>query len=231
MMRLSRINKLYKKIHTCRKCFNAPGCKLEFDNQRVKRKIIDRALNSEVFIIGESLGKTTQRLSGLPYISVNGQLSRTGQALNDFLIAFGYAIYPTSSKRDVYSSDTIQCCLGGRKPTFKEIENCSVWLDQELEVIHPKVVILLGRIAAQSFLKRHLKFNAKMIRSFRGKRVEFNKWGETSWLFCVPHPAYKRRNPLEVEGIYRQAASQISEIVRYGKSKGTRAEDRGDDRT
>jgi uracil-DNA glycosylase len=77
-MRISRVNKLYEEIHSCSKCFNTRGCKLEFDNQKVKRKIINQALNSEVFIIGESLGKTTQRLSGLPYISVAGQISRTG---------------------------------------------------------------------------------------------------------------------------------------------------------
>ena len=213
-MRLSRINKLYKKIHTCSKCFNAPGCKLEFDNQKVKRKIVTRALNSEVFIIGESLGKTTQRLSGLPYISVNGQLSRTGQALNDFLMAFGYTIYPTSSKGDVYSSDTIQCCPGGRAPTSKEIENCSFWLDQELELIRPKIVILLGITATQSFLKRNLGLNTKVIKPHWGKKLNLKKWGESCWLFCVPHPSYKRRKPLEVGRIYRHAASELLEIVR-----------------
>ncbi len=214
MMRLSRINNLYKKIHTCSKCFNAHGCKLEFDSQKVKRKIIDRTINSEVFVIGESLGRTTQRLSGLPYTSLNGQLSKTGQVLNDFLMAFGFAIHPTSSQKFVYSSDTIQCYPGSREPTFNEIENCSVWLDQELEVIHPKVVILLGRIAAQSFLKRHLDLNTKEIKPLSGKKLKLKKYGESCWLFCLPHPSYWRRKPLEVGRIYGRAASQISEIIR-----------------
>jgi uracil-DNA glycosylase family 4 len=213
MSRFNSISKLYKKIHACSKCFNTHGCKLEFDNQKVKRKIIDQALNSEVFIIGESLGKTTQRLSGIPYTSLNGQLSRTGKVLNDLLMAFGYTIHPASSKRYVYSSDTIQCCPGGRKPTFKEIENCSVWLDQELEIIHPKVVILLGRIAVQSFLKRHLASNTKVIKPLWGKKFELKKYGESRWLFCLPHPSYRRRKPIEVDNSYKNIAVKIIEIT------------------
>jgi uracil-DNA glycosylase family 4 len=188
---------------------------LEFDNQKVRRKIINRALNSEVFIIGEALGKTTQRLSGLPYISASGQVSRTGQALNDFLIAFGYTIYSTNSERYVYSSDTIQCYPGVHKLTSKEIQNCSSWLDQELELIRPKIVILLGRIAAQSFLKRHLNMKIKVIRPFWGNKLDLKKWGKSCLLFCVPHPSYKRRKPLEVGKFYRHAASEIIKIVRY----------------
>ena len=218
MMKLNRINKLYEEIHTCSKCFNVPGCKLEFDNQKVKRKIIDRTLNPGVFVIGESLGRTTQRLSGLPYTSLNGQLSRTGQALNNFLMAFGYAIPPTSSKKCVYSSDTIQCYPGVRNPTSKEIENCSAWLDQELDVIYPKVVILLGRVATQSFLKRHLGLNTNEMKPLSGKNFRLKKYGESCWLFCLPHPSYRRRKPLEVGRIYGRAASQIFKIVRGATS-------------
>lgn len=152
----------------------------------------------------------------MPYTSLNGQLSKTGQALNDSLMAFGCAIHPTSSKKYVYSSDTIQCYPGSREPTSKEIENCSFWLDQELELVRPKIVILLGRIAAQFFLKKHLHMKTKVIRvrPYWGKKLNLKKWGESRSLFCVPHPSYRRRKPLGVGRIYRRAAFQIFGIVR-----------------
>lgn len=79
------------------------------DVRKVQRKVVKRAIESKVVIIGQALGGNTQRLSGLPYVSINGQLTRTGQILDKFLNSFGYTINPLSSLKYVYSSDIVQC--------------------------------------------------------------------------------------------------------------------------
>jgi hypothetical protein len=109
-MKLHKIGKLYEQIHN--RCFGIPGCEMKPDARKVQRKVVKRAIESEVVIIGQALGKSTQRLSGLSYMSINEQLSRTGQVLDNFLNSFGYTIDPSSSLKYVYSSDIVQCYPG-----------------------------------------------------------------------------------------------------------------------
>lgn len=191
---------------------------MKYDRKKVHRKVVGRALESDVFILGQALGGRTQRLSGLPYISVKGQLSSTGKNLDNFLSFFGYTLNPSSSLKYAYSSDMVQCypgrmAKGDRKPTQKEMENCSEWLDIDLNIIKPIVVILLGKETAKQFLKKYLGVNISKVKYFWGRKYQFEGEGKSITVFAVPHPAYRWRNRQGVDQIYRKTALQLRKIL------------------
>lgn len=109
--RLNKLRALYERIHECRQCGSPEGN----DPQWVKRVLERQALNSKIFLVGQALGERTQRVSGRPYIKVDGRLSLSGQNLDKLLRLFGFTVNPfesASGYQYVYSSDLIQCYPG-----------------------------------------------------------------------------------------------------------------------
>jgi hypothetical protein len=62
------MERLYAETFACSTCFGATGCQIIPDPERVRRKVLARALNSKVFVVGQALSRTAQRKSGLPYV-------------------------------------------------------------------------------------------------------------------------------------------------------------------
>lgn len=54
--------------------------------------------------------------------------------------------------RDVYITAAAHCAPPDNKPTPQEIRNCRPWLEQELELLNPRVVVALGKIAFDNYL-------------------------------------------------------------------------------
>jgi uracil-DNA glycosylase family 4 len=88
----------------------------------------------------------------------------TGDRSGDFLYAAlhkaGFANHPTSlhrddglQLRDAYIAATIRCAPPENKPLPKEILNCRGYLERELEVLQPKAVLALGKIAWDAYLE------------------------------------------------------------------------------
>jgi uracil-DNA glycosylase len=80
----AEIARLYDEIHAHAR---------RFDPQAVPKRVIERALTSEVFLVGQAPGSRTQRLSGIPYVGQNGRLSQTGRRLDAYLGRFGYTCW------------------------------------------------------------------------------------------------------------------------------------------
>src|SRR5260221_10216165 len=87
----------------------------------------------------------------------------TGDRSGDFLYAAlhkaGFANQPTSLHRDdglhlrnAYITATIRCAPPGNKPLPEEILNCRGYLERELEILRPKAVLALGKIAWDGYL-------------------------------------------------------------------------------
>lgn len=161
------LKKLYEEMHSCTKCFGEPTCKIAEDPKKVIRTVNKRSVTSALFLIGQALGEHTQRLSGMPYAKPDGSLSLTGHDLSKFLHAFGYTIDPPSNQYQyAYSSDIVQCFpgkketgRGDRKPNDHEIRNCmdQGYLVKEIELIRPKLILLMGKASRDTFYKYMLK--------------------------------------------------------------------------
>lgn len=88
----------------------------------------------------------------------------TGDRSGNFLYAqlhrAGFASQPTSTGRDdglrlrnAYVAATVRCAPPANKPTPQEILNCRPFLEAELDILRPKAVLALGRIAFDGYLR------------------------------------------------------------------------------
>jgi uracil-DNA glycosylase len=104
---------------------------------------------SPLVIVGEGPGEN-EDLRGEPFVG------RAGELLNKMLAAIGLR------REDVFITNTIKCRattdeggrIANRAPSPEEMSNCREYLDRELRIVAPRVILALGAPAAKSFLGR-----------------------------------------------------------------------------
>jgi DNA polymerase len=133
--------------------------------------------SSGVLFVGEAPGQTEDE-QGVPFVG------RAGQLLSD-IIAKGMGL----DRKRTYVANVLKCRPPeNRDPTEVEKTLCTAWLDRQIELVDPRVVVPLGRHAANHVLGTDLSMGA-----LRGK---VHTRGTRS---VVPtfHPAYLLRSPSE----------------------------------
>ncbi len=213
---MRRLRRLYREIHECERCLADPGCRMLPDDERVMRRVVPRTAASPLIVVGQALGPATQRRSGLPYTYPSGDLSPTGRALDQFLRMLGFTIDPSGTQPCAYLSDIVQrypgpAAGGGgdRRPTPREVANCAEWLDAELRIVQPRVILLLGRQSAGYFL--HAYGQSERVQWGAPRQVEIDGCRATA--FAVYHPAYRRRKPEIVDALYTSVARKARRIL------------------
>lgn len=121
-------------------CLTCQRCEL----CRTRQHVVfgDGAKNSEVLLIGEAPGANEDE-QGLPFVG------RSGALLDSYLHVIGL-----SREKNVYIANTIKCRPPqNRDPLPAEREACLPWLRQQFKLLSPKIVVCLGRIAAQQIIR------------------------------------------------------------------------------
>lgn len=132
--------------------------------------------NAELLVVGEAPGQEEDR-QGEPFVG------RAGQLLNAMLRAIGL------SREEVYIANVLKCRPpNNRDPKPQEAQMCAPYLDRQIELLRPRAILVLGRIAAQ----RLLRSDAPVGR-LRGQRSELPDRGIP--LVVSYHPAYLLRSP------------------------------------
>lgn len=132
--------------------------------------------NADLLIIGEAPGRD-EDLQGEPFVG------RAGQLLNAMLSAIGF------QRDQVYIANILKCRPpNNRDPKPEEAEACDPWLQQQIELIQPGVILALGRIAAQKLLNTDQSLGA-----LRSKQYNYSGIP----LIVSYHPAYLLRKPIE----------------------------------
>jgi len=129
---------------------------------------------ADLVFVGEGPGRD-EDLQGLPFVG------RAGKLLTQMIEAMGL------TRDAVYIANVVKCRPPeNRQPEKDEVATCIPFLMRQLEVIHPKVIVCLGNIAAQNLLG-----TMKSISHFRGQWFDFRGMQ----LLATYHPAYLLRNP------------------------------------
>ncbi|PNX50771.1 MAG: hypothetical protein BV458_12630 [Thermoplasmata archaeon M9B2D] len=129
---------------------------------------------SDIMFIGEGPGEDEDR-QGRPFVG------RAGQVLRSLIKKMGFA------EKDVYIANVVKCRPpGNRNPEQDEVDSCIPFLKKQIDIISPKVIVLLGNVALQ-----HLTGSRLRITAARGKFMEYKG------IKVMPtfHPSYLLRNP------------------------------------
>ena len=133
--------------------------------------------DADLLIIGEAPGAEEDR-RGEPFVG------RAGQLLNAMLAAIQFA------REDVYIANILKCRPpNNRDPKPGEAATCTPYLERQIELLQPQVILALGRIAAQWLLQ-----SDSPIGRLRGR--EFSFGAQETPLVVSYHPAYLLRSPL-----------------------------------
>lgn len=159
-------------------------------------------------LIGEAPGENEDK-QGEPFVGQAGKL------LDNMLRAL-----TLSRQSNVYIANVIKCRPpGNRNPELDEVARCEPYLQRQVELVKPKVIVAMGRFAAQSLLK-----NEASIASMRGRVHEYRGVP----VIVTYHPAYLLRSLQDkskawadlclARNTYREALAALG--VEQGAEKG-----------
>jgi len=130
--------------------------------------------HADLLFVGET-PKPDEDLQGEPFVGTPGTM------LGRMLSAIGL------NRDDVYLINAIKCSTpNNRDPRPDEVQACKLWLDQQLDMIQPKIICLLGKVAAQTVLN-----SGETLTALRGCWHEYR--GIPVWVSY--HPSYLMRSP------------------------------------
>lgn len=160
------LNELYDNIHDCQKCsLGATRNKFVFGVGNP---------NADLMLIGEAPGAEEDK-QGIPFVG------RAGKLLTDILKAINF------EREEVYIANILKCRPpNNRDPLPSEREVCKPYLYKQIELIKPKIILCLGKVASNVLLNKN-----DSLTKLRGDVHDLN--GVKAMV--TYHPAALLRNP------------------------------------
>ena len=161
------------------KCLNCQKCALG----KTRTTIVFSAglPNNKLMLIGEAPGYYEDQ-KGEPFVG------KAGQLLDKIFASVGL-----SREKDVYICNTIKCRPPeNRDPLPEEKAACREYLDAQLDILQPRIILLCGRVAVNSMLNTN-----QGITRLRGKWFEGPNFSKMMPIF---HPSYLLRNDSREKG-------------------------------
>ena len=156
---MSALSELYQEIALCQQC--------EIAKHRTKVVPGEGPEDAEIMFIGEAPGWHEDQ-QGRPFVGP------AGKYLDELLASINL------KREQVYIANVIKCRpQGNRDPLPTEILNCRQWLERQIELIHPKMVVTLGRYSMALF------FPGKSISKIHGTALK----QDGIIYFAMYHPA------------------------------------------
>jgi uracil-DNA glycosylase len=171
-----RIKTLDEMENVCKQCF-----KCELSKTRNNVVFSDGNKNAKIMLIGEAPGRTEDE-TGKPFVG------RAGKLLDKILES-----QDITREKNIYICNTVKCRPPeNRVPTPQEKEACRSYLDAQIQLIRPKIILLAGATAVKSMMDTKLP-----ISKIRGQ------WFEgplESKIMPIFHPSYLLRNDSKEPG-------------------------------
>ena len=165
-----KLNKLKKKIQLIKNC--------ELKKNATNIVFADGNINSKIMIIGEGPG-ANEDVEGKPFVG------RAGKLLDKMLEAIKL------DRKKVYISNVVNYRPpANRKPTEIEIERYLPYLKSHIEIIAPKILLLLGSTALNALIGKEV-----VISKARGQWMQKEIGTVKPWVIASFHPAFLMRQP------------------------------------
>lgn len=156
-------------VANCEACALAAG--------RNKTVFGDGNREADVFFVGEGPGYE-ENMSGLPFVG------RAGKLLDTMLATIG-----RSRESNIYIANIVKCRPpDNRNPEHTEAQQCLPYLQRQIALVRPKLLVALGKVAVTHLLKTE-----ESIATLRQKMHVVNDIP----LVVTYHPAYLLRNPID----------------------------------
>jgi uracil-DNA glycosylase len=166
ILEMNSLGKLEEKYASCTKCKLHEG--------RIKFVYGTGNPNARAMLIGEAPG-AQENLTGVPFVGEAGKL------LDNMLKAIDL------TREHVYICNIVKCRPpGNRDPEPSERETCMPYLLEQIEIIKPGIILMLGRIAAQTLLQTNLTMEKMNQQTFEFQGIK---------TYVTYHPAALLRNP------------------------------------
>lgn len=182
------LNKIKEKCLNCTKC--------ELSKTRTNVVFSDGVPNNKLVLIGEAPGFYEDK-EGKPFVG------RAGQLLDKILMSVGL-----SRNKDIYIMNTIKCRPpNNRDPEEIEKQACREYLDAQLDILRPKIILLCGNVALKSMLNLPYGITKARGNWFLGPN--------NAKMMPIYHPSYLLRNDSREKGSPKwQMWQDIKEIKR-----------------
>jgi len=197
MTNQSKLEKLHDEVIQCRKCARLVAWREEV--ARVKRKAYrDQEYwgkpvpgfgdpEARIFVVGLAPGAHGSNRTGRNFTG-----DASGGFLYPALYRAGLANQPTAVSRDdglllkdVYLAASARCVPPENKPTLEEMDNCQPYLERELEILKPRVIVCLGRIAFDRVLRLYSVRNP----AWKFGHGALFQIDSGPWILCSYHPS------------------------------------------
>ena len=174
-------------------CASCELCSLH--SGRTHSVFADGFADAEVMLIGEGPGQQEDE-TGLPFVG------RAGQLLDKMLASVGF-----DRGRNIYIANVVKCRPPkNRTPTPEEMQTCFPYLEEQISLLAPRILILSGATALQGVTGEK--------RSITRCRGQWLRWNGI-WAMPIFHPAYLLRNDSRAVGSPKwQTWQDLKEIAR-----------------
>lgn len=171
---------MYEELENIKlSCQNCRKCQLS--KTRTNIVFSDGVPNSKLMLIGEAPGYYEDQ-EGKPFVG------RSGQLLDKILESVGL-----SRNKDIYICNVIKCRPPeNRNPTQEEQVLCRKYLEAQIDILKPKLILLCGSIAMKAMLDTNVGITKNRGKWFDGPN--------NSRMMPIFHPSYLLRNSTRTEG-------------------------------
>lgn len=202
---IKKLIAIQKDIKNCRACPQMCGTPVH-----------GPAIQADVMLVGQAPGPHEAKFDK-PFAYTSGKT---------LFKWFEGIISEEDFRSKIYIAATARCFprksgKGDRLPSKEEIENCSFHLRKEIEVLQPKLIIAVGRLAISEVLGPSIFPKHRKLNDVIGKKFSTNFYGHPTEVICLPHPSGVSRWPRTPEGALKisQAIALLNEHPVWDRTK------------
>lgn len=171
--KISKLRGIERRVKACSKCPLHKTRKLPVPGEG--------SVDAKVMLIGLGPGYH-ENLQGKPFVGAAGKF------LDELLELAGL------KREEVYITNVIKCYLPENKATEEEIKACTPYLDRQIEIIKPRIILTLGNVSA-SYVLQKFGFKHENMGKIHGKVFQINNLLLQAKIVPMYHPAAALYNP------------------------------------